>query len=92
MALTSLCTETYEMINSCDPGLAGWTADGTMFVVKDQDVFAKEVIPKFFEHNKFTSFARQLNFYGFRKMQVRTRNSHCQHSHSLNSFTLQQTY
>ena len=65
--------ETYEMINTCDPNVASWTQDGTMFVIKEQDIFANEVIPKFFEHNKFTSFARQLNFYGFRKMQVSIR-------------------
>lgn len=40
-----------------------------MFVVKDPDMFAAQVIPQYFDHNKFSSFARQLNFYGFRKMQ-----------------------
>ena len=40
-----------------------------MFVVKDPDEFAAQVIPQYFDHNKFSSFARQLNFYGFRKMQ-----------------------
>ena len=45
------------------------TADGEMFVVKDPDEFASQIIPQYFDHNKFSSFARQLNFYGFRKMQ-----------------------
>ncbi len=40
-----------------------------MFVVKDPDEFAAQIIPQYFDHNKFSSFARQLNFYGFRKMQ-----------------------
>lgn len=40
-----------------------------MFIVKDPDLFAKDIIPQYFDHNKFSSFARQLNFYGFRKMQ-----------------------
>jgi HSF-type DNA-binding len=42
-----------------------------MFVVKDPDLFAASVIPQYFDHNKFSSFARQLNFYGFRKMQAK---------------------
>lgn len=47
------------------------TPDGEMFVVKDPDLFAATVIPQYFDHNKFSSFARQLNFYGFRKMQAK---------------------
>ena len=42
-----------------------------MFVVKDPDLFATTIIPQYFDHNKFSSFARQLNFYGFRKMQAK---------------------
>mmetsp|Transcript_31805 Transcript_31805/g.45215 ORF Transcript_31805/g.45215 Transcript_31805/m.45215 type:complete len:374 (+) Transcript_31805:593-1714(+) len=42
-----------------------------MFVVKNPDLFASKIIPQYFDHNKFSSFARQLNFYGFRKMQAK---------------------
>jgi hypothetical protein len=31
-----------------------------MFVVKDPDLFATAVIPQYFDHNKFSSFARQV--------------------------------
>jgi len=61
--------KTYKMIESSPPEIAAWTADGEMFVVKDPDEFAAQIIPQYFDHNKFSSFARQLNFYGFRKMQ-----------------------
>ena len=47
------------------------TSDGEMFVVKDPELFASKVVPLYFDHNKFSSFARQLNFYGFRKMQAK---------------------
>jgi len=64
------------MINTCDPNMADWTPNGAMFVVKDQKRFAKEVISLFFNHENFASFDRQLNTYGFRKVQVKpVRNS-----------------
>jgi len=61
--------KTYRMITDCDLNLAGWTSDGERFVVKDPPRFAEEIIPNYFDHKKFSSFARQLNFYGFRKIQ-----------------------
>lgn len=42
-----------------------------MFVIKDPETFAQTKIPTCFGHNKFSSFARQLNFYGFRKVSTK---------------------
>eukprot|EP00978_Attheya_sp_CCMP212_P031864 scaffold122038_cov51-Attheya_sp.AAC.1 len=61
--------KTYKIIETCDASIAGWTEDGEMFTVTNPDKFAATIIPQFFDHNKFSSFARQLNFYGFRKVQ-----------------------
>lgn len=62
--------KTYDMIGKCDESLASWTKEGDMFIIKDSESFAKTVIPQYFDHNKFSSFNRQLNFYGFRKLQT----------------------
>jgi hypothetical protein len=55
------------MISTSDPDLATWSNDGRSVIIKDTKRFEKEEIPKYFDHDKFASFSRQLNFYGFKK-------------------------
>jgi len=57
------------MIDRCDPEIATWSMAGDNFVVKNIEKFASSILPLYFKHSNFSSFARQLNFYGFRKLR-----------------------
>ncbi|XP_048338887.1 heat shock factor protein 3-like [Sphaerodactylus townsendi] len=54
-----------------DPGtddVVSWSRNGQNFSILDEQRFAKELLPKYFKHNNLSSFIRQLNIYGFRKV------------------------
>jgi hypothetical protein len=44
-----------------------WNDDGSAMIIKKPTDFANMVLPKFFKHNNFSSFIRQLNMYQFKK-------------------------
>jgi hypothetical protein len=64
-----LTQKTFELISTCDPAVASWSNDGLTFDVKEPKKFQDDFIPKYFKHNNFSSFVRQLNFYGFHKVK-----------------------
>ncbi|KAI0047142.1 hypothetical protein FA95DRAFT_1492904 [Auriscalpium vulgare] len=62
-------TKLYQMIN--DPKSAhfiAWTELGTSFVVSNVGEFSRSILGSHFKHNNFSSFVRQLNMYGFHKI------------------------
>ena len=69
-------TQAHALVTSCPPELGGWAADGRSFSVLDTGRFSAEVIPRAFKHNKWTSFVRQLNNYGFRKISSDAPDAH----------------
>ena len=57
-------SKTYELVD--DPAtdaVISWGDDGSTFVVWSPSSLAKDVLPKYFKHNNFSSFVRQLNTY-----------------------------
>lgn len=49
--------------------IVSFTAEGNAFEIHQPEAFVKEIVPKYFRHNKLTSFRRQLSMYGFRRMR-----------------------
>ncbi|XP_077248538.1 heat stress transcription factor B-2b-like [Tasmannia lanceolata] len=66
---TPFLTKTYQIVE--DPSVddvISWNDDGSTFIVWRPAEFARDLLPKYFKHNNFSSFVRQLNTYGFRKI------------------------
>ena len=45
-----------------------WLSCGTRFMISDKKKFAKEVLPRFYGHAKFTSFTRRLKRWSFTRV------------------------
>ncbi|CAJ1962011.1 unnamed protein product [Sphenostylis stenocarpa] len=61
--------KTYDMVD--DPStnsIVSWSATNKSFIVWNPPEFSKDLLPRFFKHSNFSSFIRQLNTYGFRKI------------------------
>lgn len=69
MGTNNFVTKLYQMINDPKSQLfIAWTELGTSFVVSNVGEFSRSILGSHFKHNNFSSFVRQLNMYGFHKI------------------------
>ncbi|VVB11122.1 unnamed protein product [Arabis nemorensis] len=61
--------KTFEIVDDAvtDP-VVSWSPTRKSFIVWDSYIFSENLLPKYFKHRNFSSFVRQLNTYGFRKV------------------------
>ena len=58
----------YQILENPDyKDIIEWSNDGKYFIVKNLHDFTENVLPKYYKHNNYSSFIRQLNMYDFHK-------------------------
>ncbi|VFQ58828.1 unnamed protein product [Cuscuta campestris] len=67
--LPPFLVKTYEMVdNPSTNRFVSWSQSNKSFIVWNPPEFSRELLPRYFKHNNFSSFIRQLNTYGFSKI------------------------
>ncbi|CAN4078944.1 unnamed protein product [Withania somnifera] len=63
-------SKTYDLLEEQEENnkVVSWNGEGSGFVVWCPAEFSELMLPKYFKHNNFSSFIRQLNTYGFKKV------------------------
>ena len=60
-------TKLTEILTVEPPDVVTFNAEEASFCILNPAKFAKEVLPRYFKHNKLGSFSQQLHTYGFRR-------------------------
>ncbi|KAF0699011.1 Aste57867_10394 [Aphanomyces stellatus] len=70
----------FDILEAESSAVIKWADDGASLQILDPVRATQEILPKYFSHNNFQSFQRQLNYFGFRKW-TKTKTYICTFSH-----------
>ncbi len=77
----------YALLNDAESEgftkVISWQAGGRSFNVHKQDQFSNAIMQTYFSQTKFKSFQRQLNIYGWKKVQLGPNKGGYEHKHFL---------
>ena len=65
-----------EVLAREDPAVISWDGDGRI-TIGDPKRLGDEVLARYFRHGNFSSFQRQLNYFGYYKVQGKGRLAAC---------------
>ena len=66
----SFLLKLYDILNdNTYHDIIHWNMERSGIIITNITKLSNEVLPKFYRHNNYSSFVRQLNVYGFNKIQ-----------------------
>ncbi|EMD47088.1 heat shock transcription factor, putative [Entamoeba histolytica KU27] len=74
-SVVAFISKLYELVNNPETqNFICWSNEFNKkaIMIPDPVEFSKQILPKFFKHSNICSFVRQLNIYGFRKLETQT--------------------
>ena len=54
--------------SECKGNIISWLPHGRAFCVRNNNLFVRQILPRYFKNCKISSFYRQLNLYGFARL------------------------
>ncbi|ELP89470.1 HSF type DNA-binding domain containing protein, partial [Entamoeba invadens IP1] len=74
-SVVAFISKLYELVNNHETSTyICWSEEFNKkaIIIPDPVEFSKVILPKFFKHSNICSFVRQLNIYGFRKLETQS--------------------
>ncbi|CAI0432051.1 unnamed protein product [Linum tenue] len=68
-AIAPFLKKCYDMVDEeSTNSIVSWSPSNDSFIIWDMTEFSVKLLPEYFKHSNSSSFVRQLNIYGFRKI------------------------